>query len=177
MRRLTFKGYLNSYVQQLVGQKTLSLSKLMKLVESEPRVVEPLLLWAVVSGHADRLSRLLNGRQTLELELRMLAALKERGELESALAGDDSGLRPEYSKTWRSYTVRRDAPARDAQLKLKMRDRALELEATKGVTRYRMAKDLGLNPGNLHAFLTQANTSKLSLERAYELVNYLDAAA
>lgn len=175
MRQLTFEGYLSSYVQHLAGRKTLSLSKLMGLAESEPRVVEPLLLWAVVSGHADRLSRLLSGQQTLEL--RTLAALNERGQLESALAEDDSSLRTEYTKVWRSYTVRRDASARDAQLKLKMRDRALELEAVKGVTRYRMAKDLGLNPGNLHAFLTQAKTSKLSLERAYELVNYLDAAA
>ncbi|MCE5192295.1 MAG: hypothetical protein LLG08_11160 [Actinomycetia bacterium] len=177
MRQLTFEGYLSSYVQHLVGQNTLSLSKLTKLAKSEPRVVEPLLLWAAVSGHTNRLSRLLNGPQSLELELRTLAALNERGQLESALAEDDSSLRPEYTKVWRSYTVRRDASARDAQLKLKMRDRALELEAAKGVTRYRMAKDLGLNPGNLHAFLTQAKTSKLSLERAYELVNYLDAAA
>ena len=50
------------------------------------------------------------------------------------------------------------------------------MEATKGVTRYRMAKDLGLNPGNLHAFLSQGNVSKLALERAYELVDYLAAA-
>lgn len=52
----------------------------------------------------------------------------------------------------------------------------LALEAAKGVSRYRMAKDLGLNPGNLHAFLAQGNPSKLSLDRVFELVSYVEAA-
>lgn len=176
MRGLTFEGYLRSYVQHLAGQSTLSLSKLTNLAVSEPRLVEPLLLWAVVSGRADRLSHLLAGSEDRLEELSALAALERDGELESALAADDSPLPPEYAKVWHSYLVRRDATTRDAQLKLAARKRALALEADKNVTRYRMAKDLGLNPGNLHAFLTQGNVSKLSLDRAYELVRYLDAA-
>jgi hypothetical protein len=39
-----------------------------------------------------------------------------------------------------------------------------------------MAKDLGLNHGNLHAFLSQGNPTKLSLERVVGLVEYLEAA-
>ena len=77
---------------------------------------------------------------------------------------------------WRSYVARRDAPARDARLKMAARDRVLALEAEKRVSRYRMAKDLGLNPGNLHAFLTQGVPSKLALDKAYGLVKYLEAA-
>jgi hypothetical protein len=38
-----------------------------------------------------------------------------------------------------------------------------------------MAKDLCLNQGNLFAFLNQGNPSKLSLDRAYALVSYLES--
>jgi len=72
--------------------------------------------------------------------------------------------------------VRRDAPSRDKELRLAVRERVLELESRKRVTRYRMAKDLGLNPGNLHAYLSQGNATKLSLDRVADLVRYLEAA-
>jgi len=61
-------------------------------------------------------------------------------------------------------------------LRLETRKRILALESRKGVTRYRMAKDLGLNPGNLHAYLSQGNPTKLSLDRVAALVEYLEAA-
>jgi len=176
MRELTFKGYLESYVQHLAGQRTLALPQLATLTRSEPRLVEPLLLWAVKAGHASRLSRLLKEQDDLNRELATLDSLEQERRLESALAAEDPQLRPEYSKVWRSYVVRRDAHVRDAQLKLEARNRVLALEESKGVSRYRMAKDLGLNPGNLHAFLAQGNPAKLSLERAFSLVRYLEAA-
>ena len=46
----------------------------------------------------------------------------------------------------------------------------------RGVSRYRTAKDLWLNRGILHAFLAQGNPSKLSLTRAFDLLEYLEAA-
>jgi len=39
-----------------------------------------------------------------------------------------------------------------------------------------MAKDLGLNPGNLHAFLSQGDPTKLSLDLVADLLKYLEAA-
>lgn len=176
MRRLTFTGYLESYVRSLGGKNTLALPELAALTESEPRLAEPLLLWAAKTGHTARLSKLLGDRDDLQRELVTLAELEESGSLDSALAAEDFRLRPEYSKAWRSYVVRRDAPARDAQLKLETRKRVLALESSKDVSRYRMAKDLRLNPGNLHAFLAQGNPTKLSLDRVVDLVEYLEAA-
>ncbi len=176
MRCLSFTGFLKSYVQYLAGRQTSALSQLAGLIQSEPRLAEPLLLWSARTGSHQRLSRLLAGRDALADELDTLVSLAQQGRLESALAAEDPRLRPEYYKVWRSYVARRDAPMRDAELKLEARTRALGLEATKHVTRYRMAKDLGLNPGNLHAFLALGNPSKLSLRRAFELVEYLEAA-
>jgi hypothetical protein len=176
MRRLTFSGFLQSYVRALSGEGTLSLTRLAMLSEAEPRLVEPLLLWAAVTGRAERLKGLLGGREAMRQELLMLARLWETGFLERELASERSVLRPEYSKVWHSYVVRRDASRRDKDLRLEARKRLLELESQKGVTRYRMAKDLGLNPGNLHAFLSQGDPTKLSLDRVAELVKYLEAA-
>jgi hypothetical protein len=176
MRRLSFSGYLESYVRYLSGGDALALRPLAELTQSEPRLVEPLLLWVAKTGRDQRLQRLLADRDDLTRELKTLVSLEQRDQLESALSTEGPELRAEYSKVWRSYLARSNAPARDAELKLAARSRALALERTKGVSRYRMAKDLGLNPGNLHAFLAQGNASKLSLERAFELVSYLEAA-
>lgn len=176
MRRLTFRGFLQSYVRALSAEDTLALPRLVVLSESEARLVEPLLLWAAVTGRAGRLDSLLQGRQALRDELRALVRLRSAGRLENVLADVDSDLRPEYSKVWRSYVVRRDAPDRDKELRLKVRERILELESQRNVTRYRMAKDLGLNPGNLHAFLSLGDPTKLSLDRVADLVEYLEAA-
>jgi len=176
MRRLTFPGFLQAYVRALSGEGTLALPRLAALSETEARLVEPLLLWAAVTNRAGRLDGLLEGRPALQRELKTLVRLQSTGRLESELADAGSTLRPEYSKVWHSYLVRRDAPSRDKELRLKVRERVLDLESQKGVTRYRMAKDLGLNPGNLHAFLSLGDPTKLSLDRVADLVEYLEAA-
>lgn len=175
MRQLTFGGFLQSYVKYLSGVDTLAQPRLAALVSSEPRLVEPVLLWAAVTGRSARMVKLLSDAP-LRTELDLLVSLDKAGRLEDALASEDSRLRPEYSKAWRSYVVRRDASARDTRLKLEARDRALALEPSRNVSRYRMAKDLGLNPGNLYAFLSQGKAEKLGLEKAYALVEYLEAA-
>ena len=176
MRQLTFKGFLGEYVQSLAGERTQSLTRLAELSTTEPRLVEPLLLWSAVSGNGERLAPLLAAQPRLEKDLAQLKGLQAEGRLEDALASEDGRLRAEYAKAWRSYVTRRDAFRRDADVRLSARDRVLALEKRKHVTRYRMAKDLGLNPGNLHAFLSQGNPTKLSLERVVQLVEYLEAA-
>ena len=172
MRQLTLKGYLDSYVPYLAGEDTLALTRLARLLPSEPRLAAPLLLWATVTGHDERLGKLLQDEDRKE-ELAGLVSLQSRSCLEKALADEDPQLQPEFFKVWRSFVTRRDATRRDADLKLEARQRALVLAQEKGVSRYRMARDLGLNDGNLHAFLAQGNVSKLSLERAFDLVGYL----
>ena len=176
MRMLSFKGFLEAYLQQLSGQESLALARLAPLSSTQKRLVEPLVLWAVTTEKTGALSRHFAEQPRLLAELRQLATLAEAGQLEAALSTGDSTLRPEYLKVWRSYVVRRDAHSRDERLKLEARKRVLALEARGQVTRYRMAMDLGLNQGNLFAFLNQGNPKKLSLDRAYELVEYLEAA-
>lgn len=175
MRRLTLKGYLESYVPYLAGEDTHALARLARHLPDEPRLVAPMLLWAAVSDRGDRLLELLQSEDQRQ-ELGLLMSLQSASRLEAALTHEDPRLRPEYAKTWRSFVARRDATHRDADLKLEARKRALDLAAAKGVSRYRMARDLGLNDGNLHAFLAQGKPNALSLKLAFDLVEYLEAA-
>ena len=175
MRRLTFQGFLESYVKYLAAEETVDLTRLASLLPREPRLAEPLVLWAAVTGRGARLAELL-GDKPLASEVRAVQQLAEKGRLEKTLSAAGPELRPEYAKAWRSYVSRRDAASRDARLKLEARQRVLALETEKGVSRYRMAKDLGLNPGNLNAFLVQADARRLSLDKALRLVRYLEAA-
>lgn len=176
MRRLTFAGYLKSYVGYLTGSDSLRLSTLWDRTSAYPRATEPLLLFAAVTGRSGLLASALPKNSPLVDDLRYLDALAQARALEEALSNEDPRLRPEYHKVWRSYVARRDANLRDADLKRTARQRIMDLEQEREVSRYRMAKDLRLNPGNLHAFLTQGNVAKLSLNHAYELLDYLDAA-
>ncbi len=175
MRQLTLKGYLDSYVPYLAGEDTHALTRLVRHLEDEPRLVAPLLLWATVRGRGDRLTSLLLSDDHRR-ELEVLMSLESDSLLEKALAEEDPRLRPEYAKVWRSFVARRDTHHRDAELKLEARRQVLALAREKNVSRYRMARDLNLNDGNLHAFLAQGKASALSLERAFELVEYLKAA-
>ncbi|MDZ4064079.1 MAG: hypothetical protein U1E22_05360, partial [Coriobacteriia bacterium] len=86
MRRLTFKGFLQSYVRALTGEDTLALPRLAALSKTEPRLVEPLLLWAAVTDRTERLGRLLEGRQELLQQLQAVARLQATGCLEDELA-------------------------------------------------------------------------------------------
>jgi hypothetical protein len=175
MRRLTFEGFLGSYVKYLSGEDTLALPRLVRLLPTEPRLVEPLVLWAAATGRGDRLARLLEDDRAAASEVGLVEKFASEGRLEHALDSGDPALRPEYAKAWRSYVARRDAPARDARLKLDARARVLALKAEKSVSQYRMAKDLGLNPGNLNAFLVQGDPRKLGLDKVFALVRYLEA--
>lgn len=176
MRPLTFRGFLNTYVAYLSGEGTLDPARLAALVHRRRRLSAPMVLWAVETGRADRFAVLLGDDLDLVAELRAVEQLRSQGDLERALQEAHPPLRPEYAKAWNSYVARRNVPQRDADLRLAARERALALESEKHVSRYRMAKDLGLNPGNLHAFLAQGDPKKLSLKRAKELVRYLEAA-
>jgi hypothetical protein len=176
VRQLTFEGYLARYVRGLSGSESLAPPRLVNSPSSHPRVVEPLLLWAAKTGRSARLAPLLGAHPKRQRELAWLVELNSTGELEGALETEDPRLRPEFAKVWRSYRVRARVPERETELELEVRRQALQLEKEKRVTRYRMAKDLGLNPGNLHAFLAQANPRKLSRKRALELLEYLRAA-
>ena len=78
-----------------------------------------------------------------------------------------------YHKLWCSYVSVRDRQQADDHTKMLMHKRVRELQAQKQVSNYRIYHDLNLNPGNLNAWLTHQDCSKVSLNTARKTLNYL----
>ena len=175
MRPLTFKGFLKTYLQDLAGTSTTSLSRLVNLAQSEnPRLREPLFLYAHASNQTDRFIKLTKGTPQFKSAAK-LACLYTWPELETALEAQDSSIPSGYRKAYNSYRSKRDHNKSNEHTKALMWQRILKLKQEKEVSNYRVYKDLNLNPGNANAFLKHGDTKKLSLPTARKTLAYLES--
>ncbi|MCR4607846.1 MAG: transcriptional regulator [Oscillospiraceae bacterium] len=171
MRELTFKGFLAGYVKGLSGSRTLDLTALAaEAADKNHRLRAPLLLYAVTHGKADTLrSNLIKQARSDEL-LNMLSRL-EHTDIENVL--ETGALPEEYCKVWNSFKVKHDEPETEEQLKARMREKILRLQATKRCSNYRLYKDLALNPGNINSWLKNGDNRKVSYSTAQKIINYV----
>lgn len=175
MRELTFRGFLTQYVRQLSEQETNSLYKLAaEAGSSNPRLREPLLLYAVYSQKQDVL--LLATKDTALREQYSRLVLRFTMEAMTELLEQESPLlESEYHKVWRSYQSRKNRGQADSHSKELMRKKVKRLQERTGVTNYRIYTDLKLNPGNLNAWLKHGDSDKVSLETARRTLRYVEA--
>ena len=174
MRALTFPGFLSQYILALSLSGSRSLYKLAKeAATSNPRLKEPLLLYALFS---DKVSLLLTAAKSHAFfhEYRELLTRYDKASMEAALTSDSSYLEDEYKKVYRSYLTVRDRKKGELHTKALMRNRIVRLQKEKGVSNYRVYKDLGLNQGNMNAYLKNGDCSKVSLDTARKAVSYLE---
>jgi len=165
MRKLTFKGFLTQYVRELSTQGTLSLYRLAKEAEHEnPRLREPLTLYALFCGQAHVLCRAAKGdwrdREVLDYTPEQLMPM---------LDDEHSELSENYKKVYRSYCAVASKQQTDDNTKLLLLKRTRRRQSELGVSNYRLYRDLGLNPGNVNAYLKHGDTGKVSLETARRL--------
>lgn len=174
MRKLTFSGFLQKYVRELSEQNTMSLYKLAnEATRKNPRLREPLLLYALFKDKADVLLSATKDKQ-LHTEYASLLELFDKARMLEALMSQSSNLPSGYLKIWKSYLSEKNRIATDNQTKVLMRNQIVRLQNEKHVTNYRLYVDLGLNPGNLNAFLKHGDSSKLSLDTSRKVLNYLE---
>lgn len=174
MRKLSFAGFLKGYVRSLSLADTNNLFKLAKeAAERNPRLREPLFLYAFFTDKTDLLLRASCKYQFYD-EFKRLMERYEKDSLENALRSDSAALPEGYKKVWRSYHNKRNRVYNDNHTKELMRIKALKLQTTKGVTNYRLYADLGLNPGNMNAWLKYGDPNKVSLDTARRTVSYLE---
>ena len=62
---------------------------------------------------------------------------------------------------------------RDNHTKLLMRKAIIEIQEEKGITNYRIQKELKLNYGNMNYLLKNGSVEKLALETVREMLNYV----
>lgn len=172
MRKLTFVGFLVRSLRELSGQDSLRISWLARQAEAEnSRLREPLLLYAAMTGSLNILLAALRD-DALKAECARLLTL---GNIAALLRGGDRRLPESYRGVYQSYQGVRDRQADDDRVKQLLWQRIKEFQGKKRVSNYRVYTDLQLNPGNMNAFLTHGDVSKISLSTARKVLRYLEA--
>ena len=175
MRPLTFKGFLRSYLRDLSGSSSISLSKLIAQAEVDnPRLREPLFLYAFAAGKQEYFLHLTKEIPAFH-DASQLAHNYSWEKLMSAFEEQVTSLPERYQKVYDSYRSKRDRFEHEDHTKTLMWKKIAKLKQQKGISNYRIYRSLGLNPGNANAFLTHGDTSKLSLATTRKTLSFLEA--
>ena len=171
MRKLTFEGFLKQYVAELAGVQTASVHKLADCLNENPRLKEPLFLYALAYDKMNLLLRY-TMNSTFAAEYEQLSNRYSLAQMRLLLEKQSPELPEGYRKVWRSYCSVRDAVLADNDTKELIHRRVLELQQKKELTNYRIYTDLKLNPGNVNAWLKHNDSSKMSLDSARQIYKY-----
>ena len=173
MRKLTFLGFLKSYLKQLSRQNTLNIRKLVREATTDNlRLREPLFLYALESGKMEILLYACAGT-ALEKPFQTLANKYDINSMRIDLANDSASLDERFLKVWWSYQSLLYQQRGENHTKKLIRSKILRLQKEKRVSNYRLFTDLGINPGNANAWLKHGHHQKISLECARRILQYL----
>lgn len=114
MRKLTFEGFLKQYVAELSGVQTASVHKLADCMAENPRLKEPLFLYALAFNKVELLLRY-TANSTIAAEYEKLSNLYSLEQMLVLLEKQSSELPEGYLKVWRSYCSVRDADKADVE--------------------------------------------------------------
>ena len=174
MRQLTFHGFTKKYVRSLSMSDTTAIYPLVReAIAQNPRLREPLFLYAVSNGNLNTLLAASQGTPLFD----QYFSLSERftyEQLLTALQSESPSLLYEYHKVWRSYQSISLRQERDNRVKGLMRDKVVALQAEKKVSSYRLAADLGVNVANMNAWLKHGTPQKVSLDVARKALAYME---
>lgn len=168
---LTFRGFLRSYCRELTGLETDNLSKLCRAVAGDsPAAAEALMLFAAVLGKASYLVSLSKGTWLEKGYREVLPRLENPTCVEAFLQSEAAPQR--YKKVWNAFAEKKEGVLADRRVSSLMRDRALEGILAKEISVYRLCEDLGLNKGNVYAYLNKGDCSKVSRATARKIMEY-----
>ena len=176
MRRPNFKGWITRELLYLSGENTLNLRRLAFLAQNDaPRLWERLVLYAVSSGRAARLTGFLY-REEMIAELDMINRQIGAINLDNPDIFEKLQLPLRYDKVLRSYKAAyQKIETRNASKKLRW-EKTIELQKKKGISNAQICQALGLDTGNTNAYLKYAEIDRVSLEKATEIMKYLFSA-
>ena len=174
MRELTFTGYLEQYVRSLSKSSTNSIYKLAREIPENPRLCEPLFLYAYSIGKIDLLLRASAGYPVCSKYTELAKRYTWEG-LVNALEETDVQLGWEYIKVYKSYRSRRDKNRIDSDTKALMHKEIRHLQARKRVSNYRLYTDLCLSPSNANAFLKNGYVNRFNIKTVERILDYLES--
>ncbi|MEG0759484.1 MAG: hypothetical protein RR505_13825, partial [Raoultibacter sp.] len=173
-----FEGWITKELRYLSGGSSLNLRKLTALSQdSLPRLVEPLLLYAIQTGKVDALLSFVWREEIRASYSNALAILGDCSDLGTlALSDSNSVVLPrEYGKYLTSYRTAYNKPETDAESKRMRWERSRDLQLKKGVSNAAIYNALGLNPGNVNAYMKHGALDKVSLQNSTAIMKYLYA--
>lgn len=170
MRKLTFLGFLRNYVKQLSEQNTVSIYKLVKECAENPRLREPLFLYALETEKVELLEKAAIAESSDQLV--GWAKQYDKETLHKLLDTQPNSLPANFQKVWQTYMSLSHRMETDNHTKELMRRKILSLQAQNGLSNYRLYTDLKMNPGNVNAWLKHGNSNKVSLQAARSALQY-----
>ena len=174
--RLTFRGWLLSYCQELTGLKTTSVKKLVSAAEEyAPHASAAVFFLAVEAGRiADLVSRA-SDPELLAEWMPVAAMLPENPTNAEAFARANYDELPiRYRKVIDAYDAVAEDRENDERAKALMAEKTVAALENAGKTRYRLCKDLKLNEGNVYAWLA-GDPSKVSRATARRAWRYAES--
>ena len=173
MRELTFSGFLRRYVRDLSLANTNSIYSLVREAAADNyRMREPLLLYALFTDKTEILRQAVRDTDLAGVYEDVLSRYTKEQMLD-ALERREPELPAEYHKIWRSFFAQRNRKNTDEQTKELMRQRILTMQKEKGVSNYRIYKELNLNPGNINDWLKNGAGTKVSLSTARKAFQFM----
>ena len=157
MRQLTFPGFTKQYVASLSRAGTTAIYPLTReAVAQNYRLREPLLLYALANGQEKVLMTAVRNTPLAEY----YGGLLQKYDYDAMI----SALRDQDQKG-----------ERDRRVKSLLRERILQVQQEKGVSTYRICRDLGLNNSNINCWLKHGCDEKVSLDTARRIAEFLSA--
>lgn len=168
---LTFKGFLRLYCRELTGLRTDNLRKLRDSVATTmPAAAEALMVFAAMQDKARYLADISQGTWMEDSYAQMAELLDDPEEVSFFLQSPEAP--PRYRAVWSAYVARRYAIAGERLVIAGIREQTLQAMKGRDMTVYRLCKDLGLNKGNIYAFLRKGDDTKVSQGTAQRILEY-----
>ena len=167
--KLSFEGFLNKRCRKISGLETSSFRRLVPHAQETPSLRAPLFLLAAARGKEVHLMSLVWGTE-LEDEYRpLMRILRDKGSLEELIY--DKRTPDAYKQLHRDFQHLSRPNVLERQAMERLRTRTVSALEAAGITRYRLCKDLKLDPGNVYSYLS-GNLDKVSAETAQRIYDY-----
>lgn len=168
MRKLSFRGFLKQYLPVLSGTNSLNIRALMQMSETNPRLREPLFLYALETDKTAALERRAKPNSCFAAWCRDYS----KPAMRAMLSADAPELPDGFRKVWHSYLSVAQRTQSEDHTKTLMLAKIRRLQQEKHLTNYRVYTALKLNPGNTNAWLKHGDCRKVSLDTARRVLHY-----
>lgn len=178
MRRPTLNRWLKKEILILSAERRFSLRRLAALAQNEqPRLAAPLFLYCYETESLETLYGFVYDPETMT-QYRIVESMLDGKNLSNVAldANIPDGLPRDYSKHLTSFAAAYHAPETAAESKRLRWERSHALQLEKGIPTAQIYRALGMNPGNVNAYMKHGDIGKVSLEGATAIMRYLISA-